>query len=247
MTRRETLLLMAAGAALALAGCSSDDRFPDYRYKMTVYVDTPAGEKAYSSVRAVTQTEESSIQTSGTIVKSSVQGEAVIIDLPDGRTVYALLSNLGREGYAANIASVALLPPVRLHERDLLSSGSNKSQDDNAKDAQAMVKVVGPRDLPRDLRVNSLGSPINPPLPTWPMFVTFDDPTDPKTVREVMPEDIGVKRITIELTDEPVTMRIERRLPSYGPNSGFDQWYRSLPYNDPRQISKDAFISGMAK
>lgn len=45
------------------------------------------------------------------------------------------------------------------------------------------------------------------------MFVTFDDPSDPKTVREVSPESIGVSRITIEITDEDVTTGIEERLP----------------------------------
>ena len=218
MITRRGFAEMVTGAAvlMALAGCSGDDRFPDYHYKMTIYVDTPEGEKAYSSVRAVNQTEESSIQTSGTIVKSSVTGEAVILALPDGRTIYALLSSPGREGYAANIAEVALLPPVRRHDRDPrfddLSSDANKSQDDNAKDAQAMVKVVGPRDLPRELKVNSLGRPIDPPLPTWPTFVTFDDPADPKTVRAVTPEEVGVKRITMENTDEPVTTGIAQRL-----------------------------------
>ena len=217
MTRRDFAATVVVVAVLTLLpACSSDDRFPDYQYKMTIYVDTPEGEKAYSSVRAVSQTEESSIQTSGTIVKSSVTGEAVILALPDGRTVYALLSSPGREGYAANIAEVALLPLVRRHDRDPrfddLSSDANKSQDDNAKDAQAMVKVVGPRDLPRELKVNSLGRPIDPPLKTWPMFVMFDDPADPTTVREVRPEEAGIKRITIEVTNEPITEGIEKRL-----------------------------------
>ncbi len=44
------------------------------------------------------------------------------------------------------------------------------------------------------------------------MFVTFGDPKDPKTVRAVTPESIGVKRITIEITDDPVTTGIQARL-----------------------------------
>ena len=76
---------------------------------------------------------------------------------------------------------------------------------------------------------------------TWPMFVTFGDPDDPKTVREVSASELGVRNITIEITDEDVTEGIEERLPSYGPESGFKRWYQNLPVGDSRQISKSAF------
>ena len=220
MTRRGFGGTLVACAAAALLGGCGDDRFPDYHYKMTVY----AQGKAFSSVRAVTQTEESSIQSSGTILNSTATGEAVILDLPDGRTVYALMSSPGREGYAANVAEVALLPKIRQHERDPrfddLSSDRNKAMDDNARDAQAMMAVTGAHDLPRELKVNSLGRSIDPPVSTWPMFVTFDDPADPKTVRALTPEEVGVTRITMEITEEPVATGIEKRLA----NGFWEQW-----------------------
>jgi hypothetical protein len=73
---------------------------------------------------------------------------------------------------------------------------------------QQMVKVQGPKDLPRTLPSRNG----RPPMQAWPMFVTFEDPKDPKTIREVSPDDIGVKRITIEITEEDVTKGIEGQL-----------------------------------
>ncbi|MAF57641.1 MAG: hypothetical protein CMK03_06910 [Ponticaulis sp.] len=202
---------------MALTACG--DRFPDYHYKMTIH----AGGKAFSSVRAVEQEEVSTVlDSTGRTVKRSMRGEAVIIDHPDGHTYYALLGKPGNPDYATLIVGAALrdyIPqnqPKSDVERELaemkatepdISSGDNLR--DMAERSRAMTEVEGPHDLPRRL------PPRNgrPPFEAWPMFVTFSDPSDPKTVREVSPESIGVSRITIEITDEDVTTGIEQRLP----------------------------------
>jgi hypothetical protein len=213
------------GAVLMLAGCG-DDRFPDYRYKMTIYVSTSEGEKAFSSVREVVNEEISSIQSSsGRSVKTSLKGEAVVLDIP-GRTtpVFALLSRPYDPDYAKKIAGAALKPT-----RDADDDGG---MDSHAAWMQRMVAVKGPRELPRT----------RPPMPPekgpqqqWPMFVTFDDANDPKTIREVNPDDLGVNRITIEITDDGASDLIGEWLqwlgqypePSLDPAHGpFD---RSLP------------------
>lgn len=226
-------VLAAAGAAL-LAGCGND-RFPDYRYKMTIVVSTPEGEKSFSSVREVEQKEAPSIQdSSGRKVETRLRGEAVILDLPGGQTAYALLSRQDSPEYAEHVAGAALMPavrkPVRDERFDDLKSKPTEYLDRQAADEQAMVKIAGPRDLPRERTVNSLGVPLSQPVPLWPMFVTFDDPRDPRTIREVSPEALGVRRIQIELTDEPVSEGIEKRLP----------W---LPNYYSRQFSGDRFQS----
>ncbi len=210
------LKLLGLAGTLLLSGCG-DDRFPDYRYKMTVVVATPEGERGFSSVREVVQRETSSIQdSSGRMVKTRLKGQAVILDLPDGQTVYALLSKPDHLDYSKYVAGAALLPTVRKPAGgalDDLESSPTSHLDRQAADQQAMVKTVGPRELPRQQTVNSLGVPLAQPLPLWPMFVTFGDPGDPTTVRELSPDSIGVRRITIEMSDEPVTTGIEQRLP----------------------------------
>ena len=50
------------------------------------------------------------------------------------------------------------------------------------------------------------------PRKHWPMMVRFGDIHDPKSVEKVEPEAIGVKRITLETTSDPVTAGIEKRL-----------------------------------
>jgi hypothetical protein len=185
-------------ASLGLAAC--DDRLPDYSYKMTVY----AGGKAFSSVRHVAVEEVPSIVDSGgTTIKRRVDGQAVILDL-GGSTYYALLAPPGAPDYPAFAAGMALAP--------LIPKPAAHSPEDNFGDVsrglQAMVKVKGPHDLPREID-SGAATPRQP----WPMFVTFDDPSDPTTVREVSPTGIGVSRITIEITHDDVTTGIEDRLP----------------------------------
>ena len=207
------MLILAAG----LTACG--DRFPDFNYRMTIHV----GDDAYSSVRRVEQEKVTSIvDSSGSTVRRSLQGEAVIIDHPNGRTYYALLSKPGDADYATLIVGVALSP----HISDVSQSGGHL--DEIAARSRAMTEVEGPRELPRQLPSRNG----RPPYEAWPMFVTFSDPSDPTTVREVDPEDIGVSKITIEITDEDVTTGIEERLPTFGPE--FEIWVRGLKYGDPR-------------
>lgn len=99
--------------ALSLGGCGGD-QFSDYHYKMTVYI----GDKAFSSVRAVTQKQGfSAADSSGQAVTRSLQGEAVIIDA-NGRTYYALLSKPNEAQYGLKVANYALLPLVPEFKRN---------------------------------------------------------------------------------------------------------------------------------
>ena len=103
----------------------------------------------------------------------------------------------------------------------------------------------------------------------YPMFVRFRDPTDPKTVENLLefkpcPDEHGVpnrtvcltkdrfaeafgagvalKSVSIEMTDEPVTVGIVKK---YAPPSStikdYMIWFRTLPYGDPRRIGLDTF------
>jgi hypothetical protein len=61
-----------------------------YRYRMTVVVDTPAGRRSGSSVIQVKMRPGGLL--SGYAYVADYHGEAVAIDLPGGRTLYALLT-----------------------------------------------------------------------------------------------------------------------------------------------------------
>lgn len=252
MTRRRFgASAVAMASALFLAGCG-DDRFPDYRYKMTIYVDTPEGTKSFASVRQVKEKEVPSIQnSSGWTVQTSLRGEAVILDLPGGRTAYALLTRPEDPDYAKYIIGAALRPFIHVPKRnewfDDLPAKPGEALDRQAEASRQIVAVKGAKNLPRTLPNTDAARPDLPPFQAWPMFVTFGDPADPKTVREVTPDQIGVKRITIEITDEPVTTGIERRLPSFGPETGFKNWISTLKYGDPILGILSGFSQGQKK
>jgi hypothetical protein len=255
MTRRGMIGVLAVGAAVLLTGCG-DDRWPDYNYKMTVYV----GGKAFSTVRRVEQKEGfSAADSSGRSVTRSLQGEAVIIELGEGRTYYALLGKPDEPEYAQKVAGYALLPLVPEFERDpRFDDYHNETDADalgrSAEQQQKMVAIKGPQALPR---TRPSPDPYRGPrqLDNWPMFVTFDDPKDPKTVREASPDSIGVSKVSIEIVDEEVTTGIDVRLDK----SFWDLWianhYKQMregggAMNNPYfrsllpQMSRDKFVTG---
>ncbi len=67
-------------------------------------------------------------------------------------------------------------------------------------------------DLPHRLPY-SYGGPDHPEANiAWPMMVRFRDLRDPLSVEPVDPDTIGVQRIRLETTHDPVTTGIEKRL-----------------------------------
>jgi hypothetical protein len=188
MNRRHFLTL---AALLPLAACSSEEQ---WNQRLTVIVDSPAGEIRGSAVTQITKTD-----TTGGIffppearrVNSAVVGEAVAVEVTPGRWLFALLG--GREdgkGEAASWVYPAFIEPAEPDQR-------KRSY------ARAMQIV----------RAQPLDTPAPLPLTDLPMFVTFDDLTRPETVRLVDPSDLAasfgpgvtLRVVTLEVTDEAVT------------------------------------------
>lgn len=233
---------LVAVAALMLTACGSG--LPDYRYKMTVHVATPDGDRTYSSVRGIhTEYVSSIMSSSGRTIKDTLQGEAVIMDLPDGRTVYALLARPENPDYGTYVTGPALGPHIpRVNGGNVsLTSAKGAFLDEIVARREAMLALKGAYDLPRTVNHNPSHRDDYKPEQMWPMFVTFRDGKDPKTAQEVSPTEIGVSNITIEITDEPVSKGIKARLPSFGKETGFANWIAGLKYGDPRFAMLDGF------
>ncbi len=181
--------LLVAAAFVISAYFSKDSYRAQWHQKMTVVVDTPHGEKRGSSVISVNfarGNERLLRVTEGSGVRWDVKGEAVVVDLGEGRYLFALLkggsSYLGNAGVNAYVFSSRRYAPGEIEA----------------------VKAVerAPRNAPKVL-----------PREMYPLLVTFDDINDPKTVKKVDPDNLAatfgpgyrLKRITIEITDEPVT------------------------------------------
>lgn len=188
-------------AILSLPACSvaEDDPTPDYRYRLTVEVDTPEGLRSGSSVIEIRQTMgRSTMGGFSEQVSYRNRGEAVAVDVADEQTLYALLRS------DSNVQWAALVVPILAPD-----AGDENLFDD-------VFLLEGKHKLRRTY--SPLGRSVE--YQAWPMFVTFDDEADPTSVERVDPDDlaasfgegVSLKRITVQMTDDPVTRGIEERL-----------------------------------
>lgn len=203
MARRGVLGILTGGAVALLGGCGliwGSDRL---RQKITVEVETPDGPR---TGRSVVETEVREGKSWGDASGTSfhLKGEAVAIDLPGGRTLFALLCGAdGTQGDATGYQTRLLYEVLRA----IGPSGP-------AGDVSHM-DVMQARAAAQDAEVKL-------DLPQWlyPLLVTFTDIDDPSSVQRVDPANLAasfgpgirLKRITVEVTDDDVTTGIEKRL-----------------------------------
>lgn len=214
-------------ALCVLTACSpstgASKRYPDYRYRLTVEVDTPEGLKTGSSVIEVSTavTGKYSIPNPGK-VEHRIRGEAVTVDLGKRGVMFALL----RSEYSVDWANGVLMSVTKPVSRDEKKAAGLDSDHDPSFDIgmQRTLALTGRHESPRyvdnvltraDVR-NKGGK-----LPSYyPMMVRFADLADPKSVEKVDSDDLaksfgaGVKlrRITVERTDDRVTKEIKNKL-----------------------------------
>jgi hypothetical protein len=230
LMRRRFLVLTAAALALPVVvlGCTSSH--PRYRYKMVVEVNTPQGLRLGESVREV----RFYARVNGGD-GASVKGEAIAIDLPGGHTLFVLLSGAnGDVDYGAWIADWAL-------KRDLSPGGANAGYKPGR---FAEIYPTWPRTISPIIHTKG------------PQLVHFGDIRDPKSVAAVDPAHLDaafgpgvtLKRITVQVTDEPVTTGIEKRLGWLGayPEPRLDSDYKgSTNPNVAQQLSHGDFRRGV--
>jgi|JI8StandDraft_2_1071088.scaffolds.fasta_scaffold119900_2 hypothetical protein len=198
-----TPILQAAWLALAalmLSGCNvAEDEAPDYRYRLTVEVETPDGLKTGSSVIEVRQMiGRSTMGGFNEQIFYKIRGEAAAVDLPGGRTLYALLRSGDDVEWAARV--IPFLAP---------NAGDENRLDD-------LLLLKGKKELPRTWPPGGHLSE----RPAYPTLVTFTDEAEPTSVMLIDPDDLAatfgkgakLKRVTAELTDDLVTSGIEKRL-----------------------------------
>lgn len=133
-----------------------------------------------------------------------LRGEAVAVDLPGGRTLFALLRGSGAD--------------PAMYQAGLIWRGVR----DGGTASAALPDVGTPgtslmtvREIIKRERVK-----VELPVVDYPMLVTFADVADPRSVAAVdsgnlaasFGSGVQLKRIVVEVTDEPVTMGIEKRL-----------------------------------
>jgi hypothetical protein len=190
---RVALLLIAA--ALAIGAWWMIGPRNSWRYKMTIEVETPQGVRSGYAVRQVTYRPAGF----GFLAESKphwrVNGQAVIIELPGGRTLYALLTgNNGDVNYGARIADRAM--------------GGDGGR---VRGWPAPVELYPSAP---DRGVFKITDPV-------PMLVTFADPHDPKSIRRVDPANLAasfgpgvrLRSIRIAVTGASTSKGIQSLLP----------------------------------
>ncbi|MDX3885110.1 MAG: hypothetical protein QHC65_11860 [Sphingomonas sp.] len=187
--------LFAGGAASLLAGCGLLGG-NSYRFKMTVEVDTPQGLRTGSSVYEVTAFKTSELITGGSSSDSILKGEALAVDLPGGQTLFALLKTVNPMREDLALMSMAALDPAFRNDR-----------------TESTKRIASG---------NGVRSPSEVNRSDYPLLVTFRDLDDPETVERVAdPSNLAatfgpgyaLRQITVQVTNEPVTSGILRKLP----------------------------------
>ncbi|MBX7526635.1 hypothetical protein [Qipengyuania vesicularis] len=186
---------------LASTGCSSNEHPPTYRYRLTVEVDTPEGLKTGSSVIEVEQRlGRAGGSPAHSAIRRRARGEAVAIELPGDRTLFALLRSEDSADWAAYVVQ-AVSPTIRGEPWE--------EQFDNM--LQLRGERIVPRYFKRMVRGRSSG---------YPLLVTFTDLDEPSSLQLVDPDDLAttfgedtsISRVTVQMTEDPVTTGIEQRL-----------------------------------
>lgn len=219
-----------------------------FHYKMTVAIETPEGDKIGSAVREVSMWRNPRIfpeAGAGGAVLS--RGEAVVVDLGRQGVVFALLRGLGGDAdHGDRVVYKALPCPY-------------------GADTPLSKKCVEYYISKKDSETAAVA------FEHYPQFVYFEDIEDPKTIKnlidvkrcpdprtgipdkllclekdhfeEVFGEGVRLKSVVVEITDEDIIWSLDDLLP-YGKDISFREWYRSLPYGDPRAVTRDLLQRG---
>lgn len=195
-------------AIIPLGGCGRS-RLTSYRYKLTLALDTPDGARSASTV---VQVETWWIGGAFEGVKTAVHGDALYLDMGASRKpLIALLTRPRPKHIGSDRTQIwSETEPTWMLAR--LYGDPIKNSGDYIDVATRLSKARGPRSL----------SPAQ-----LPELVSFDNVADPKSVVGVDANNLeqtfgpGVrwKSITLEVTEEPVSVHIEHKLP----------WLSSMP------------------
>ncbi len=193
------IVLVAGGVWVysAYVGLFGDWESFSWNQKLTVTVETPEGERSGSAVSHIEARflKPGSKSISAASSGGRSYGEAVVVALPDDRYLFVL----------------------RAKNADTLTQGAFYKQVLGA-DAERIGNVADY--YRRMLRRSGLSGPIQ--RDTYPRFVTFDDISDPTSVKLVDPDDLAatfgpgyaLKSVVLELTGEsPRYGKVEEALP----------------------------------
>ncbi|WP_411290347.1 hypothetical protein [Sphingorhabdus sp.] len=201
--------------------CVFSKRYPDYRYRLTVEVETPEGLKTGSSVIEVNTAVSGKYSIVGpNKVNMKIRGEAVSVNLGYRGTLFALLRSEYSEDwaqYALFSAHEPVKPPILTfgNQREPTFEGQMKST--LRRQGNYYVEQYPNNVSTRPEFRNEGGRKTS----NYPYMVRFRNITDPASMEAVDPnnliksfgEGVALRRITVERTEDAVTSSIQSKLP----------------------------------
>ncbi len=222
---RRAGLIIAALLAVAI-GIVWWQFFPRYTYHQKITLTVEAGGKDYSASSVTRETWQygPALLAEMRGVEVTLEGEAVHLELPGGKHLFALLKIDPPQGFRGN---AWITPTTGLATYVFPEAVTRRYWPAD------MKKLSETREIPAEVR---------------PMLVTFGDPAKPETVREVRPGNLGatfgegvrLKSFTLAITKEPVGPgTIRETLPWLEDLFGPRQWsaLRQLKTGHSQQVS----------
>jgi hypothetical protein len=185
--------------------------FGSWRYRMTIVVDTPEGERKGSVVReVVAHTEPRIIPEQGGAYAHILQGEAIAIDLGKRGLLFGLMrgGNYDYE-YPTHILLDAFPPP----------GAQNKYTPEAIRYYRSLKnsKTTLHTSYPIFVKFSNLADPLSIELiATSPdqakEYARYYKSGKISTINKAFGEGVKIKEMTIEVTDEPVSLEIDKTL-----------------------------------
>jgi hypothetical protein len=179
--------LLASAITAMLGGCGFFSPTYTYHYKISLEIETPEGLRTGFAVRQVSWSAGKSVTQEASTASMSHEGEAVVVDLPNGQSLFALMSPDGQE------------TPMLAFGSARQTLGSDRSIKELHPPQQAEV-LFGQSGYPRLVRFRDM---------TDPRTVEKVDPAD---LAASYGPGFRLKRITAQIVDEPVTVSIGEKL-----------------------------------
>jgi hypothetical protein len=204
-----------------------------YRYRLTITVDTPEGERQGSGVIQVRIDFASGLlRAQGWAIWVTVRGEATVVDLGERGLLFALLFSDSSRMSRIEPYTVGEKPFSREKFRGKHYDGISSSEE-YAAYLDELIRQKPKAELNRS---------------DLPLLVRFRDLKDFTSVERVDPFNLAasfgsgvtLKRAFVEITDDPVTKTIKELIP---PN--YADWRRIMRYADPLYIGPEDFRQGL--
>ncbi|MDR3437524.1 hypothetical protein [Telmatospirillum sp.] len=220
------ILAFAFGGTLMLQGCDGTV-YPPYRYKETVVVETPEGIRTGSSVIEVRMVKRA-FGHEISVLPGEFKGQAVVVDLPGDRKMFALLTSKTDRAWA--LKAYQYLIPQQPFDGDLSLEKSPEYRQ-----YQLAMALKGPQVVSRDRKVvGGIGTESG-----YPTMVRFRNINDTATVEEVDPDNLSksfgagyrFKSVILEKTDEPVSEGLDKQMRWMGQSPEPPLNYPTNPYD----------------